>query len=211
MPLMQASSVLNTRGVEIMKPLMGVLSANAVQQELCRLVMNFGDVCNPRGMETKEVLGVSFELTSPRNRLTTMPARKWSQPLAIGELLWHMRGDERVDALAHYAPRWRSFADDSGFVRGSCYGAKMFASAPGETSQWENVKALLAKDPSSRRAVINFRFEPDVSADSVDLSCVNTMQFAIRKGRLHAFVNMRSNDVIWGSLMTFSFLRRFRS
>jgi len=181
-----------------MRPFLSVPSANILQRDLCRIVMGSGDLCSPRAMQTKEVLGVSFELTAPRCRLTNLPIRRWSPSLAVGELLWHVRGDDQVDALAYYAPRWRSFADDDGFVRGSCYGARMFGSAPGERSQWENVKSLLKTDPSSRRAVINFRFEPDVSEDSVDFSCVNSLQFLVRDGKLNAFVSMRSNDVIWG-------------
>lgn len=173
-------------------------SVNEVQRELCSSILSKGRLSSPRKMKTLELLGVSFEISNPRNRITTIAERKWSSALAVGELAWNLRGEEDVEPLAFYAPRWREFADDSGFVRGSCYGAKIFSHSENGRSQWENVLALLSSDQDSRRGVLNFRSETDVSCPTRDLSCVNTMQFLIRDGKLHSFVNMRSNDAIWG-------------
>lgn len=174
-------------------------SANEIQWGLCRLVMGQGSLVDPRKMPTKEVLGVSFELKQPRNRLTTLPIRQWSSALAVGELAWHLRGDKDVEPLAFYTPRWRDFADNAGEVRGSCYGARIFGRTEDQpTSQWDNVKELLSKDPNSRRAVLSFQSGANVAAVTNDLSCTNTLQFLSREGKLHAFVSMRSNDVIWG-------------
>jgi thymidylate synthase len=54
-------------------------------------------------------------------------------------------------------------------------------------------------DASSRRAVLNLS-EPDYVLDPAlrDVACASTLQFLIRDGRLHAVVNMRSNDAVWG-------------
>lgn len=171
-------------------------SSNEIQQQICRLLLESGSEVSPRGMNTREALGVSFDLTKPRNRLTTI--RRWDPALAVGELAWHLRGNTSVDALAHYAKRWRDFADSDGQVRGSCYGAKIFNSTDESASQWDNVKSLLRKDIGTRRAVLNFRSEADVSEDTKDLSCTNSIQFICRDRKLHAFVSMRSNDAIWG-------------
>jgi thymidylate synthase len=149
-------------------------------------------------MPTRELLSTSFELSNPRNRLTSMEARKWSPGLAVGELAWHIRGDVSIDPLAFYAPRWRTFADASGNVRGSCYGARIFLPDESGRSNWTKAGDLLRKDIHSRRAVLSFRGDEDISSSTNDLSCVNTLQFIVRQGKLHAFVNMRSNDVIWG-------------
>lgn len=174
-------------------------SANEVQVRLCEMLARSGSEVDPRGMPTRELLNISFEICDPRNRLTTLAVRKWSGALAVAELAWHLRGEMDVTPLEFYAPRWRDFADDGGLVRGSCYGARIFGSDLGRASQWQNVKALLKQDPSSRRAVLNFRAaSEDVSETSKDISCTNSMQFILRERKLHAFVNMRSNDVIWG-------------
>ncbi|WP_414497105.1 thymidylate synthase [Stenotrophomonas maltophilia] len=173
-------------------------SSNNLQRKLCELVVSSGEVVNPRGMETREMLGVSFVLNDPRNRLTTLPGRKWSSALAVGELAWHLRGDTNVEPLAFYAPKWRDFADGSGEVRGSCYGARIFQVVDGGASQWERAKNLLTADPYSRRAVLNFQGPENLSSDVNDVSCTISLQFLIRGNRLHAFTTMRSNDAIWG-------------
>lgn len=173
-------------------------SSNEVQVQLCQRITELGEQVSPRGMETCEVLGLGFELTDPRNRLTTLASRNWSPALAVAELAWNLRGDDHVDALAFYTPRWREFADDDGVVRGSCYGARVFGACADESTQWLNVVKLLSTDPFSRRAVLNFRVQEDVSKPSVDVSCTNSLQFVLRDGKLHAFVSMRSNDAIWG-------------
>ena len=180
-----------------MNPLF-VASINELQIALCRQLMQSGSEVDPRGSRTREVLGFSFEIENPRNRLTTLPVRRWSPALAVAELAWHIRGDDDVLPLAFYAPRWREFADADGLVRGSCYGARIFKSLDGKSSQWANVRRLLTQDPFSRRAVLNFRMDEDVSRDTNDVSCTNVLQFIIRENRLHAFVSMRSNDAIWG-------------
>lgn len=173
-------------------------SSNAIQVALCQGVMSAGMEVDPRGMKTRELLGVSFELTNPRCRLTTIPERNWSSALAVAEFLWHLRGDTSVAPLAFYTPRWRSFADPDGEVRGSCYGARIFGAMDGHRAQWGAVKSLLQKDINSRRAVLNLRNETDVSKETKDMSCTNSLQFIVRQGKLCAFANMRSNDVIWG-------------
>lgn len=173
-------------------------SANALQIHLCRELLLRGDEVSPRGMATRELLGVTFEIEDPRDRLTTLSSRRWSPSLAVAELSWHLRGDENVDALAFYTPRWREFADSDGVVRGSCYGARIFTVGKTGRSQWENVRRLLRQDKETRRAVLNFRVEDDVSSPTNDLSCTNTIQFMARDGKLHAFTSMRSNDAIWG-------------
>jgi thymidylate synthase len=173
-------------------------SVNDLQRALCQKLLESGADESPRGLTTRELLGISFEIDNPRNRLTTLACRKWSPALAVAELAWHLRGDMNVEALAFYTPRWREFADVDGQVRGSCYGARIFAPMSNGRSQWDNVRDLLRQDRSSRRAVLNFGLEEDVSEFTNDLSCTNTIQFIVRKNKLHAFVNMRSNDVVWG-------------
>jgi len=186
-------------------------SSNLVQVELCRAILARGTEVNPRGLLTRELLGVSFVIENPRNRLTSIPGRKWSPSLAIAELAWNLRAERSVEPLAFYAPKWRSFADDSGIVRGSCYGASIFGPSH-KSSQWSSVAELLRREISTRRAVLSLRAERDVSAPTNDMSCTNTIQFIVREGRLHAFVNMRSNDVIWGvpyDVFLFSTLQEF--
>jgi thymidylate synthase len=174
-------------------------SIDNIQSWVIRSILKHGQAAAPRGISTLELFPCSFVLSSPRRRCTTNPARRWSFPLAIGEFCWHVSGSNELDFISHYAKRWRRFSDDGLFIKGSCYGHRAFKNHPGEQSQWDRLLQLLRTDPDSRRAVLYFSdssFNSDLNAK--DVACACTQQFMIRSGRVHSFVNMRSNDVIWG-------------
>lgn len=157
-----------------------------------------GAMASPRGMRTFEQLGVSFVIENPRARLVTIPGRKWSLPLAIGELCWHLRGSDQLSGLTHYARVWRHFSDDGVSVRGSCYGKKVFNSDNGD-SQWDHARRYLESDPYTRRAVLSIGgYDVNSPIDTADVACAQSLQFLIRDGRLHLYVHMRSNDAFLG-------------
>ncbi len=163
-------------------------------------LIKYGAEVSPRGDKSYEILSIAFELTNPRARITNLTNRKWSHALAIGEFCWHLRGEKQVDGLAYYAPRWRTFANAHGEVEGSCYGYRIFEELRSEFSQWDWATSLLRKDPHSRRAIIDIQGQDLLSNSEMshDVSCATSMQFFIRNEKLHASVNMRSNDVYWG-------------
>jgi thymidylate synthase len=152
----------------------------------------------PRGLPTQELLGQTFTLLNPRARMINAPARRWSLPLAIGEFCWHASASTDVDALAYYAPRWRAFTEDGQTIRGSCYGQRIFGRNANGLSCWDALISLLRQDPQSRRAIIDLSGTDRLSPAAVDVSCTSTFQVLVRNGRLHAIVQMRSNDAVWG-------------
>jgi thymidylate synthase len=185
-------------------------SIDEIQYDVLRHLLLSGETSSPRGMPTLEARAVSFTLADPRRRCVVNPERKWSLPLALGEACWHLSGATGADQLAYYAPIWKSFADNDGQIRGSCYGAKMFSKSLG-ASPWMRVQELLRADPSTRRAVLYFgdslaHLDPLCS----DAACATSLQFMIRQGQLDAIVCMRSNDAIWGlpyDVFLFTFLQ----
>lgn len=185
-------------------------SFDEAQRALLAMLLTDGSKVAPRGNPTLECQAVSFTITSPRRRCSLIAARKWSLPLAIGELCWHLSAADDVSPLTYYAPNWRSFADSDGRVRGSCYGSKAFLKI-GECSAWERTMALLKHDPDSRRAVLYFNDQlAHLDSGCVDASCANNIQFLIRGNALNAITSMRSNDVIWGlpyDVFLFTFLQ----
>src|SRR4051812_30584654 len=118
-------------------------SIDEVQRWAIALALGHGLEVAPRGLLTLEVIGGSFVLLEPRARCLTIPERRWSLPLAIGEFCWHLAGADDADTLAYYAPRWREFSDDGSTIRGSCYGQRIFGSVDGQKSQWERLVELL--------------------------------------------------------------------
>ena len=172
-------------------------------------LLSHGTETSPRGLTTLESRGISFTIANPRARCIVNPIRKWSLPLALGELCWHLSEETRVDALAYYAPIWKNFADPTGHVRGSCYGAKALAGGP--ESAWHRARTLLASDPESRRAVIYFNDHAShLELDCRDAACAVSLQFLIRGKKLESIVSMRSNDAVWGlpyDIFLFTFLQ----
>lgn len=172
---------------------------DSVLHDAYKRIWNEGNFCSPRGSYTREYLGYQFCLLNPRARLVFDRDRKWSLPLAIGEFFWHVQGRDNVDALAFYAPIWRQFADGAGRVRGSNYGMRVGFPNKALDSPWHIAKTILKDDPDSRRAIISISDEKDFkNLNSKDLPCFNFVQYILRDGILHAFVSMRSNDVVWG-------------
>lgn len=184
-------------------------SANDAMKALARIVLSEGRQCAPRGSNTLEVLGTNIVLTNPTARTITLPSRKFSLPLAVGELAWHLRGDDDVNALAYYAGAWRNFTDDGRHVAGSCYGQKLLSIDGSGSSAWQRLADLLRHDPSSRRATFGFISNEEDVEGSKDVSCVSAIQFILREGRLSLFTTMRSNDLFLGfpyDVFLFSYL-----
>jgi thymidylate synthase len=173
-------------------------SMDAVQRWAFRSLTRDGIQAAPRGLETHELLGQSFTLTNPRNRIVRSPARNWSLPLALGEFCWHASASTNVEILAYYTPRWRDFSADGHDVARSCYGHRIFSPGPSGHSRWQDLLRLLRADPATRRAVIDLSDTDTPDAFAVDSSCTSSFHALNRDSRLHVIVHMRSNDVVWG-------------
>jgi len=173
-------------------------SVDAVQSWILGVLLDHGTEVSPRGLATREVLGLSFRLRHPRRRCITNNARRFSLPLALGEFAWHMNKADDVASLAYYAKRWSEFADDGRRIAGSCYGRKIFSANADLTSQWDRMLDLLRADLLTRRAMLSLWDHSGLNSSSVDVPCTATIQFLVRSGRVHAVVTMRSNDSIWG-------------
>ena len=175
-------------------------SIDELQHRALALLLSSGLKSSPRGFATSEVIAPNFTLRNPRRRCVTNPARRWSLPLAIGELCWHLSASDDLAFISRYAPRWRDFSDDNSTIAGSCYGKRVFEREGGKPSQWERLIDLLTADPDSRRAILFFRQNASKSLQpkTKDVACATSFQFLIRDGVLHAVVYMRSNDAILG-------------
>ena len=173
---------------------------DAVQAAVLQKLFASGTNTAPRGAKTLEVVACGFTLINPRSRIVVNPARRWSMALAVGEFAWHVSASDGVEPLAYYAPIWRQFSSDGAYIRGSCYGKRIFDRDGTSLSQWDALVRLLRSDPASRRAMLSVQQTPIQALDiaSPDVPCVTTCQFLVRDGRLDAIVHMRSNDVIWG-------------
>lgn len=155
---------------------------------------------NPRGMNTREIIGHSIEITDPRNRIVNRgKVKPWSLAFAIGEFLWYMRGDNSLHTMSYYAPSIAQFSDDLQTLN-SAYGYRIFGHHMAiPINQWKYVKDTLNSDSASRQAIIHIRVPSDSTYKSKDHPCTLSLQFLIRNNKLNLVTTMRSNDVMIGS------------
>lgn len=143
----------------------------------------------------KEFLGVSFRLRKPRARLSRSEG-KGKIFSALGEFLWYLSGDTKLDFIDYYVPgQYGRESDDSVRVR-SGYGDRLFNWR--NVNQVQNVISLLKATPTSRRAVVQLFDAHDLSEKYKSIPCTCTLQFLIRDGALHLIASMRSNDAYIG-------------
>lgn len=152
------------------------------------------DISATRG-KFSELIGVLLHIKNPRARLSRTETR--GRPFsAIGELLWYLSGKNDLDFITYYISKYDKETEDGVTVYGA-YGPRLF-SLRNEYNQIDNIRLLLKKKPTSRKAVIQLFDGSDINTDHAEIPCTCTLQFFIRHNKLDMFVNMRSNDAFVG-------------
>ena len=116
------------------------------------------------------------------------------------EIQWYDSMSRKVADIPGGAPKvWQSVASKGGDIN-SNYGWAIY-SVDNHKQYWSVMLELLA-NPNSRRAVMIYTrptMHTDYNRDGMsDFMCTNAVQYMIRGGDLHAIVQMRSNDVVFG-------------
>ncbi len=164
-------------------------------------ILKHGVVSNPRGMETKELLGRSFVVENTAKKIVSNPAREINIFFFYGELIWYMSGSNDVRHINHYNKRMSQFSDDGTTLR-SAYGKRLLGldDEIDGFNQFEYVTRMLLGDKESRKAIMHIRTVKDSEFDeSKDMPCTIALQYFIRHERLIALTTMRSNDLIFGA------------
>jgi thymidylate synthase len=116
------------------------------------------------------------------------------------EIQWYESRSLNVNDIPSPVPQiWKQVATPDGRIN-SNYGWCIWSEENGH--QFVNCMRTLQKDPESRRAIMIYTrpsMQVDYNKDGMsDFMCTNTVQYLVRDGELHAIVNMRSNDVVFG-------------
>jgi thymidylate synthase len=162
----------------------------------------------PRGNDAREVLGLSFRLPNPRQRLPYLAARKANPVFHFAEALWYLAGRRDLEMIGYYAPSMRSSSSDGVQVGGSAYGHRIFNPPPGEAlSPFDRVLELLSRETDSKRGFIPVLTADELAIDpNPDMACLAALHLLPRDGRLHMVCSMRANDLDCGLLSdVFSF------
>ena len=146
------------------------------------------------GCKMLELIGSSFVADAPAifgepNKDYIRREIEWyeSQSLSVGDI----PGD--TPAI------WNQISDSYGMVN-SNYGYLIYSERNGY--QYKNVLEKLIRDPDTRQATMVYS-RPNIHTDATvrgrsDFICTNAVNYFIRDSKLHAVVQMRSNDVIFG-------------
>lgn len=154
-------------------------------------VLWHGRLVSPRGQETREVIGASFELTNPYESLPWGINRGFGKGIAAAEALQLIGGVSHPELMAKLGKNFPRFQDGGTFH--GAYGPRLRQQLP-------RVVDRLEKDPDTRQAIANI-WDPslDLPEDGLrDYPCTLNLHFMIREGKLVLCTTMRSNDVWWG-------------
>jgi thymidylate synthase len=154
------------------------------------------------GAVVGEILNAVTVIKDPTRCILKSPIRKLPMRYMIGELLWYLSGNPKLEAIQLYTHAWDRMSDDGERVN-SNYGARIQNAVCEESgerfNQLEMVEHLLTIDPASRQAVIHIKQPRDlVLHPSKDVNCTVCLQFFIRDGKLYLTTYMRSNDLWMG-------------
>jgi thymidylate synthase len=116
------------------------------------------------------------------------------------EEAWYNSQSLNVNEIPGGPPAvWKAVADKDGFIN-SNYGWCVFSDE--NYAQYERALAELVTNRESRRAMMIYT-RPVMWLDynkngRSDFMCTNAVQYVVRDGQVHAIVQMRSNDAVFG-------------
>lgn len=116
------------------------------------------------------------------------------------ELDWYLSKSLNVNDIPEPIPAiWKAVASPEGWIN-SNYGWCIYSVE--NHDQFINCVTELKRNHDSRRAIMiytrpSMQWEYSTGGMS-DFMCTNTVQYLIRKGKVHALVYMRSNDAVFG-------------
>lgn len=157
-------------------------------------LLKLTDVVTATRGDFTELVGVLIEITKPRARLSRSETRG-KLFSSLGELLWYLSRDNKLDFIERYVPKYRKESEDGTTVYGG-YGPRLFSQ--GGADQVSNIIDLLRDSPTTRRAVIQIFDAVDITDRHKEVPCTTTLQFFVRKERLNMITTMRSNDAYLG-------------
>ncbi len=151
-------------------------------------------VTDRSGGKTIEFLGASFIADEPAIFGTV------NQEYVDAEIKWYNSRSTNVNDIGEKVPEaWKLAANKYGEIN-SNYGHLIFSEK--FHYQYNNAVNELIGNPDSRRAIMVYN-RPSIWLDyneqgKNDMICTNAVTYYIRNNMLHAVVQMRSNDALWG-------------
>lgn len=151
-------------------------------------------IVSSRG-KNREIVGAQIEISNPRARISRTEARATLYS-ALGECLWYLSGQDDIEFMGYYAPKYDEYVKVvDGRVVGA-YGPRLVNHRG--IHQINQVTDLLKRKTASRQAVIQLFDCADLADQNSEVPCTCTIQFLCRDGKVDAIATMRSNDAVRG-------------
>ena len=170
------------------------MNVHSIRNQFGSMYVNDEFVEDKSGCRMLELIGSSF--IADAEAIFGEPIRDYIKR----ELEWYESQSLSVEDIPGETPAiWKEISDVDGIIN-SNYGYLIYSGDNGY--QFSNVLQTLKDNPGSRQATMVYN-RPSIHADAYtngrsDFICTNAVNYFIRSGRLHAVVQMRSNDVIFG-------------
>ena len=173
-----------------------MLSVKNIRKHFIDELYDKSFVIDRNGMTTIELLGASFLATEPSIFGTP------NQEYIDSEINWYDSQSTNINDIKEFEdpPKcWQQSANKHGEIN-SNYGHLIFSDK--YHNQYGQVLDELIRNPDSRRACMVYN-RPSIwmeynENDKNDFICTNSVTYYIRDNILHAVVQMRSNDVVFG-------------
>jgi len=161
--------------------------------DLLKEIYNEECQSSPRGLKCYEKFNHTFVVDSTRP-IISFPKRKFNWKYFLGELTFYLKKDLNINWINNFSTFWQKIANNN-FIN-SNYGSRLFGK---NSNQIFWIVNELKKDPFSRRA-IGFISGPENQYElNKDFICTNYILFWIRNNKLYLKVQMRSNDIFYGT------------
>lgn len=166
------------------------MTVQDIRQEFADALLNKEFVIDKTGVKTIEIVGASF--IADENLIFGAV----NDGYIARELEWYKSQSLFVKDIPGETPAiWKAIASKHGEIN-SNYGWAVWSSQ--NYSQFANCAKELISNPNSRRGIMIYtrpQMQYDFERDGMsDFMCTNNVQYLIRDNKVHAVVNMRSND-----------------
>lgn len=184
-----------------MRTIKGNSFANVYEKAMGLLLLNPDYKTKPRGLNIHECLNVGLVIEDPTKNLFRYEDKSLTLPTGYvkKEMCLYLLGSNKAEDFVKASKFWDNIKEEDGTIN-SAYGNLIFnPSLADGRSQFDWAFDSLKNDKDSRQAFMRFNNTSHQHDGNKDLPCTFIQCFHIRDNKLHATVEMRSNDIIKGT------------
>jgi len=166
-------------------------SFNRLYPKLLTKIITQGEIV--KRAKTIEISSSIFQVSNPLPSFILYKNLNFNYPSLIMKRLQILNGTADLEALCFYDSSIKSKIDPFTSLYDGAYGPRI-------KPQMDYIYRLLKNDPTSRRAIISIYNQKDQNENlTFDVPSTISLQFLVRKNKLHIICCMRSND-FWNGL-----------